>query len=137
MIDALPAPSLREARLLSFALNCAADNPAAIGSQRRATELLDALGIEPRENGSFFVTPEADLADAQARLTAAPGDDLDTVEAMAMRLAEASGARWDKISEPVDDERFDYESRGYWRRLARAAIALAADPAFIGRRAGV
>lgn len=136
-MDALQAPSLREARLLSFALNCAADNPAAIGSQRRATDLLERLGIEPRENGSFFVTPEADIADALTRLASTSGDDLDAVEAMAMRLAEASGARWDKISEPTDDEHFDYDSRGYWRRLARAALALFADPTFAGRRAGV
>ena len=65
--------------LLAFVLRCAADNPAAIGSQRAATELLNRLGIEGRD-GWFFHTEEADLADARDRFAALSPQGMDAKE---------------------------------------------------------
>ena len=47
----------------------------------------------------------------------------EAVEALAQVLAEASGARWDKVGEHADIPDLDWESRDYWRKLARAALA--------------
>lgn len=61
----------REIKLLSFVLRCAAENPASIGlAQRKAVELLESLGIEPRDPPCFFHTEEADLNDARHRIAA-------------------------------------------------------------------
>jgi len=127
--DAAPgsnrATSVREAELLAFALRCSAENPAAIGSQRQAVELLDRLGIEPRSPGLFFHTPEADLGDAFAVLSTAGPSSPDKVETMAEQLASAAGVRWEKVSEPTGDDPYDCDSREYWRVLARCALKVA------------
>ena len=124
-IHAPPATSVREAHLLAFALRCSAENPAAIGSQRRAVELLDRLGIEPRSPSLFFHTAEADLGDAIAMLSTAGPSSPDKVETMAEQLASAAGVRWEKVSEPTGEESYDCDSREYWRVLARCALTTA------------
>lgn len=57
--------------LTAFALRCSAGNPAAIGHARNeSVEVLEKLGVEPRRQGEFFVSPKSDLDDARAALIA-------------------------------------------------------------------
>lgn len=55
--------------LLAFAMDCAANNPAAIGPARnKAVELLERLGVEPPATGLFYHSREAAENDAAMTL---------------------------------------------------------------------